>query len=346
MSETTIKPWQLLVLARLFAGGTKGATPAQLRTALKPWLDEPRAAEQDRFIAARVEALTLRGWCEAQGEGRSRAWRCTPDGERVAKANLGLGDAQAPPAWSKLVNGPLMAVALDVYPKSEAERNLIASAPGLRAAVLRRTHRLPVREVPTAKQATDALLWKQLGVESSAAFGMEAVKRHLLGQAVGHQGSERPSSTLLAQMASQAAGARRNDLKAMRESLLQQWLREASPDAAPDAAPSPPPALSLSDFAERVREAAGTTPGGWFGETLVFISHVFATYQSRFPQDPLSIDGFKERLVVAHRNGDVELVRADLVSAMNPDDVARSATHYLNGTFHFIRSERGGTARV
>ena len=48
----------------------------------------------------------------------------------------------------------------------------------------------------------------------------------------------------------------------------------------------------------------------------------------------------KRRLVEAHRNGLLELSRADLVQAMDPVDVRESETPSPNDTAHFIRIEK------
>lgn len=335
MSEMNLKPWQLLVLSRVFAAGEKGAGMADLRKALKPLLDDPRQSEQDKVLAAILETLIQRGLCAPDARGRATRWRCTPAGERMARESLQLGDSGPPPAWPKLMAGPLMAVSLGVVPHSEGERKLLASAPGLRAAVLRRSHGLPVREIPTAKQSADALLWKQLGVETDAGFTMEAVKKHLLGQALNLPAGNLSSSRLIAQLASQAAGARRNEVGAVREGLLRQWLQATPPGAEPETAPTRPVGLDM--FAEHVLEAARHTRSGWFGNTLVFIHAVHATYAAETAGAQPDLQAFKDRLVEAHRLGLLELARADLVSAMNPEDVAKSATRYLSGTFHLIR---------
>ena len=54
----------------------------------------------------------------------------------------------------------------------------------------------------------------------------------------------------------------------------------------------------------------------------------------------MGLDAFKSRLVEAHRADLLTLVRADLVEAMDPQDVAASEARYLNATFHFIRCRR------
>ncbi len=51
----------------------------------------------------------------------------------------------------------------------------------------------------------------------------------------------------------------------------------------------------------------------------------------------MSYDQFKEFLALANNFRHLDLSRADLVQAMDPDDVRLSEVHYLNATFHFIR---------
>jgi hypothetical protein len=50
----------------------------------------------------------------------------------------------------------------------------------------------------------------------------------------------------------------------------------------------------------------------------------------------MDLDTFKHYLTTANQQGLLYLSRADLVQAMNPQLVALSETHYLNGEFHFI----------
>jgi hypothetical protein len=48
---------------------------------------------------------------------------------------------------------------------------------------------------------------------------------------------------------------------------------------------------------------------------------------------------FKECLAEANNARLLDLSRADLVQAMDPEDVQLSEVSYLNATFHFIRIE-------
>ena len=46
---------------------------------------------------------------------------------------------------------------------------------------------------------------------------------------------------------------------------------------------------------------------------------------------------FKKQLAEANNARLLDLSRADLVQAMDPNDVQQSEVHYLNATFHFVR---------
>jgi hypothetical protein len=53
----------------------------------------------------------------------------------------------------------------------------------------------------------------------------------------------------------------------------------------------------------------------------------------------MNVADFKDRLVRAHREGLLELGRADPIEAMNQAEVRESATPYLNAVYHFVRIE-------
>ena len=90
-------------------------------------------------------------------------------------------------------------------------------------------------------------------------------------------------------------------------------------------------------MAERVKAAARDCPTGRYGDHKVFIAHVW----DRLRADPdfagMDLDGFKRALAEANNLRLLDLSRADLVQAMDPEDVRRSEVHYLNATFHFVR---------
>ena len=108
--------------------------------------------------------------------------------------------------------------------------------------------------------------------------------------------------------------------------------------------PSPAP-LALPPHRARLavvcRAGEGRRPAcptGRFGDSKVFIAHV---WRAQLQSDPafrtMDLAAFKERLAEANNARLLDLSRADLVQAMDPDDVRQSEVHYLNATFHFVR---------
>lgn len=76
-----------------------------------------------------------------------------------------------------------------------------------------------------------------------------------------------------------------------------------------------------------------------FGGRKVFIHHVYEAARSMHPEiHRMSLDTFKRRLVevMRRRSSRLELARADLVSAMKPDDVSASHTDGGGATYNFV----------
>jgi hypothetical protein len=134
-------------------------------------------------------------------------------------------------------------------------------------------------------------------------------------------------------------GARRDDPKELRDTVLRAWIGEADrASEQPSSSPSPPlHVLDLPLFAERVKAAARVCPTGRFGDSKVFIAHVWLSLQSDPAFRTMDLATFKGRLAEANNARLLDLSRADLVQAMDPDDVRQSEVHYLNATFHFVR---------
>ena len=95
--------------------------------------------------------------------------------------------------------------------------------------------------------------------------------------------------------------------------------------------------LSLEEFARRVVQAARTSPTGWFGDNKVFIAHVWRALHDDPAFQEMDLSAFKRRLTEANHARLLDLSRADLVEAMDPDDVRGSETLHLGASFHFIR---------
>lgn len=79
----------------------------------------------------------------------------------------------------------------------------------------------------------------------------------------------------------------------------------------------------LHIFAQNVQDAASKSPTGWWGDRKVFINHAYDNYRKQ-TGDPIDIHSFKQKLLDAHNAGHLSLSRADLVDAMDPNDVQAS----------------------
>ncbi|MFP2964342.1 hypothetical protein ACLEPN_43240, partial [Myxococcus sp. 1LA] len=127
-----------------------------------------------------------------------------------------------------------------------------------------------------------------------------------------------------------AAWARERDRQ--RELGLEQV--PAPPKATPRAA------LTGDAFAVRVLDAARsvTDPDAWLGDKI-FINRVWRVLASEFE----SREQFNAQLLKASQTGKLSLTRADLVSTMDPRDVAESEVRSFGAQFNFISVPGAGT---
>lgn len=134
----------------------------------------------------------------------------------------------------------------------------------------------------------------------------------------------------------------KSGIDALRTAAIRNWIESESP---PDEIKTNleeiqeefKPEFDPQKFVDDVMATAKTCKTGWFGDNKVFISHVWRKFKTDYPEYNLDEAEFKAKLVELVRD---KLSRADLVSVMNPQDVAESEACYLNATFHFIRVER------
>ncbi|MGC8642529.1 MAG: hypothetical protein ACP5XB_21955, partial [Isosphaeraceae bacterium] len=151
-----------------------------------------------------------------------------------------------------------------------------------------------------------------------------------------------PVKKALDRLLARRLGARRDDTRELRDAILRGWIDRGLDEPAPPLTAGPaesPPPLDLPNFARRVMEAARATTTGRYGDNKVFISHVWRTLQDHPDFRGMDQSAFKQHLAEANNARLLDLARADLVQAMNPEDVRLSEVSYLNATFHFIRVE-------
>lgn len=112
------------------------------------------------------------------------------------------------------------------------------------------------------------------------------------------------------------------------------WEMMASP---PHRAMPYPNADLLPAVQKAVQKAVREMPpSGRFGVAKVFISEVWRVISEDPRIKQIGIVAFKRWLIAANRDRDIDLARADLVGAMNPNQVRESETESMGTTFHFI----------
>jgi hypothetical protein len=335
-----------IVLARLLLAGEKGATASELKKSLEPLLAHRFAGgalvQQLSQALANLEAA---GLAARTRKGKTERGLLTPAGQHQALAFLGLDRLPPKATWSQILKSYLAARALGLAPPRDKAVKQISGVPGFKGALLKTQFDLPLGDYPTFDQALDALAWKLLGfeAESGTKFTLAAAKAALIGRALDGRvridpraDPKKEATKLLARK----VGARQSDKDELRLAALRQWIDGAPTAPAPAPAPAPaiPPApFDLDAFARRVLDAARSTRTGRFGDDKVFVSHVFQALRADPRFAAMGLDVFKQRLAEANNARRLDLSRADMVEAMDPEDVAQSRVAYLGAEFHFIR---------
>ena len=339
-----------LLLVRLLALPKSKPGPKQVRDQLYVFF-------QNRFSPGEWNSVfeeTSQRLDQQQLIGR-RPYSLSEAGRRRAMDFLGVDSLPAKVTWKQLTHNYLTAKACGFSPDSAETRQKISDTSRLLGTVVQQGQALATPDFPTLKQAIDALAWRQLGVETNVPFTEKNVLRHLLGDDL-----QTPSKLALPQLRRQFAAQTLNipqgGVEQVRQALLARLGANANANVDvepfPDmksprpvevpavAAPAPavqPLAADLKSFSQRVRQVALEAMEGRHGERNVFINRIWRRMQNENAAEGMNLDQFKRRLTEANREGHLSLSRADLVSAMDPQDVAESETHYLNAAFHFVQ---------
>lgn len=316
----------------------RGARKA-LEEALRPFVEHRLSrGEWKERAEALVDGLLRDGHVVERGRG---ALELTAVGRTQVQRFLGLEALPRSLSWKKLKATHLQALSLGL-PTSRPTLTWLAGANGLRAAVLKRQHGVAAKETPTLEQVRDRLLWRQIGRETDEPFIISKVQAYLLSKLLGMDVSNPRRG--VEQLVARAAGTIRVDAEAVRLAALRAWLMPASESApaleakrdsvsVPREAAAPGPTVTTASFAEHVLEVARSLPpGGRFGSNKVFISHIWRALQPEWS----SREAFNAALLEANRARHLSLTRADLVSVMNPADVAESEIRSHGARFHFV----------
>jgi hypothetical protein len=346
-----------LVLARLLAAGEKGELASKVRKDLEPllshrWAGAALAERLDRTLAESESAGLV---ARLSGKTKKAAPRIvlTAEGRRRALEALGVAELRPKTTWASLKKTYLPAMALGSPASNEAAFKAMSSDPVFRAVLLKRQYALPTADVPRLDDAIDALAWKLIGFEGmTGKFDAKAIKTALLNRELG-DGRAADFKKAAGRLVARRVGAGRDDAKELRDAVLRDWIgregqgeiegRAARPEAPPpepasgEPVPGPRPPLDPAALAGRVKDAARACPTGRYGDHKVFIAHVWDRLRPEPDFAGMDLDGFKRALAEANNLRLLDLARADLIQAMDPDDVRRSEVRYLNATFHFVR---------
>lgn len=86
-------------------------------------------------------------------------------------------------------------------------------------------------------------------------------------------------------------------------------------------------------------------PLGRFGPDKVYISAIWRQVQRDLRLTGMTLPEFKKQLIIANREGRLALARADLVGAMDANEVAESEIESLGATFHFVLDRQAQARR-
>jgi hypothetical protein len=273
----------------------------------------------------------------------------TETGRQQALSALGLKALPPKLDWSQARK--MLAVQV-LAPAQAASQPLTADA--IATQILVAQHGLPA-SVATLAQAIERLAWRALDVETDAPFTAAAVQRHLLRELVPAD-ARATGSAWRRMFAMRAIHANGHTADALARALLlsdglqpgqpQQarppQQRDKRPGVGNDNAPVRPEQPSLTDFARAVARAAHSPQVLRFHGDRAFIGSVWEHMRASKLIGDMSLDEFKSNLVSAHRKQLLEIVRADLVGAMDPNEVRRSEARHDNATYHFVALNAGG----
>ncbi len=322
------------LLVRLAAQGNP-PDPSALDRALKSYFACRLGLSDGQWrtlLANTLEELSAGDWIE------QKPYRLTAIGREECRRFLDV--AELPEGnWLHLRNRQLMAKALGIKPQSDAEWKRLASADGLRAAVLVKFYELPIDPLPTPHQALKALAERQLPDHSEQKrTSREALLREAL---IPDQPGELKLKICLPAAVTKAGNT---STESLRRAVINRWLNGCDASEYTILQTSSDPSrtdadLDVRTFALQVQELAGQATFGRFGENKVFLSHLWEDYHRNNSAAGITREEFDGLLLEANRLNLITLSRADLISAMDPRDVEASEISLPHATFHFIRTD-------
>jgi hypothetical protein len=271
-------------------------------------------------------------------QGRAKSFKLSDTGRERALRFLGLNELPPKANWTNIIAKYLFPQAVGMTTEAVAKLN---KGDNLAALLLKRKYQLPSGTGTSLNNALEALVCQQLGFaeETTLSGLLQTVLSKMLGV-------EQPLSKkeLAKTVPTYETGLKSTSAAELRSKFVRDWLSSKQPMQ-----PKTPPvereseqheSLDLATFANTVLALARSSPPqDRYYDNKVFIAPLYRASQGEpnFPR--LSLADFKQRLLDANAQGLLQLVRADLVLAMDPKLVAESEIAYLNATFHFVLLE-------
>jgi hypothetical protein len=335
-----LSPVELLILTRLVSVGENGETTAKIQKDLEPilghrWSGSVLTSQLDRMLIKLV-SKGLVAHRPAKSKKAAPSVELTADGRQAILGFFHVNQLPTKPkqTWAKLKHSFLIAPALGLPGPGGA----LAKDDTFRAVLLKSQYKLPLGDYPTLKQAKAEWLRKTLGMGEKEKLTLETVQASLLSRELG-DGRPPDPKRVVDRLLAKRLKARKDNAKELRDEVLRNWIDSSLGMTTTGESPPPAHSLDLPHFAGRVLAAARACPTGRFGDTKVFIVHVWRAIQGDEDLRGMDFSSFKQRLAEANNARLLDLSRADLVQAMDPDDVRLSEVCYFNATFHFIRIE-------
>ena len=307
-----------LILIRLSVP-IKHPTPSALRAPMERYVVPPLPkARWPSVFQSRIQGLRRDGLVEK--------YRLTPRGQLVLKSRIGVTKL----AWRDA--RPVMAaLAMGMDARDATVRRQLKAGETVVGAVLNESLELGL-DLPSMLQAVDRLAYREMTGQEGQ-LTLDAVRAYYLARVLGQRDRrDRDDVDRLARtVAARVLGARGTEVDELVTALTQQWLTGTrSPER---------DMVALETFARRVLDAASQVHGpGRYGERKVFIAAVWRKLTGDRIVEELTLGQFKERLCQAHQAGLLNLERADLVGAMDINEVNASEAHVMNATFHFVEA--------
>jgi hypothetical protein len=279
--------------------------------------DVDQLADQVRRFAP--SSLGAAEWRDAVASARGRV----ADLEAVAELRRRLGVKGA--TWPQLADRYLPALGLGIAATETRVHRRLIGRDAWTAAIAARVLGLWVTgSPPSIARVCDAFVWTSLSLRGPAKRCPPELRALFLQRELGSDPAAADRQLRLFVARELHTGT---ELRAMRDGLVRRWILGLGLER-------------TAAFDADVQRAAQDATSGVFGGRKVFIASLWRQLRCEPRWAALSLSEFKNRLLAAQRDGHVELARADLVAAMDPQLVSESETRGDGSSFHFI--VRGG----